>query len=195
MTYSCIMLDPPWAERGGGGRGADKHYDVIEDRGGILRVIHVSDRWRPADNCHVWCWTTMMSLLDGLWLLDALGARYVTHAVWCKVAANQTLLGSAEPTPLLGIGQYLRGAHEILLLGVIGDGYAVRTEARNIPSWFVAPAPRDDDGQRIHSRKPQRAYEIIETRSRGPRLEMFARTARPGWDAWGNEAPTTTEEP
>ena len=24
-----------------------------------------------------------------------------------------------------------------------------------------------------------------------PRLEMFARKTRPGWDVWGNEAPTT----
>ena len=29
--------------------------------------------------------------------------------------------------------------------------------------------------------------ETIEDRWAGPYLELFARTARPGWDAWGNE--------
>ena len=32
-----------------------------------------------------------------------------------------------------------------------------------------------------------RAYEIIEAVSPGPRLELFARAPRPGWDVWGNE--------
>jgi len=32
-------------------------------------------------------------------------------------------------------------------------------------------------------------YEIIETLyPYGKRLEMFARTRRPGWDVWGNQA-------
>lgn len=192
MTYACIMLDPPWAENGGGGRGADKHYDVMR-KADILRTVHLSDRFRPAINCHVWMWTTMTSLVDGLWLLEALGARYVTHAVWCKTTYNVELI-KRDPTPAIGLGQYLRGAHELLLLGVIGDGYAVRTDARNIPSWFLADAPRGEDGQRIHSRKPERSYEIIETRSQGPRLEMFARVARPGWDAWGNQAPAQGDQ-
>ena len=129
----------------------------------------------------------MSSLLDAVWLMDALGFRYVTHAVWVKVAATRTLDGSLAPA--IGIGQYLRGAHELLLLGVRGKGFAVRTEAMNIPSWFAAPVPRDDDGKRIHSRKPPESYALIEARSKGPRLEMFARVARPGWDLFGNQAP------
>lgn len=187
-AYACIAADPPWAERGGGGRGADEHYPVL-DRADILRVMVTAPCWRPADDAHLWCWTTMSSLLDAIWLVDALGFRYVTHAVWVKTSATRDMFG--ELSPQIGIGQYLRGAHELLLLAVRGDGFAVRTEALNIPSWFAAPPPRDPDGQRIHSRKPPRSYEVIEARSRGPRLEMFARVARPGWDAWGNEAPAT----
>jgi N6-adenosine-specific RNA methylase IME4 len=181
-------MDPPWAERGGGGRGADDHYPVME-RADILRTIVTAPCWRPATDAHLWCWTTMSSLVDGLWLVDALGFRYVTHAAWFKSSVTRELFEAEEPTPQIGIGQYLRGAHELLLLAVRGDGFAVRTEARNIPSAFAAPPPRDSEGVRIHSRKPTRSYEIIEARSHGPRLEMFARIARPGWVAWGNEAP------
>jgi N6-adenosine-specific RNA methylase IME4 len=40
-----------------------------------------------------------------------------------------------------------------------------------------------------HSEKPVIFYEIIEEMyDHGPRLELFARRTRAGWDAWGNEA-------
>jgi N6-adenosine-specific RNA methylase IME4 len=35
---------------------------------------------------------------------------------------------------------------------------------------------------------------VIEQVSPGPRMEIFARTARPDWDAWGNEAPAAQLE-
>jgi N6-adenosine-specific RNA methylase IME4 len=38
-----------------------------------------------------------------------------------------------------------------------------------------------------HSKKPDAMYELIEDRSMGPYLEMFARNTRPGWDSWGDE--------
>ena len=42
--------------------------------------------------------------------------------------------------------------------------------------------------KREHSRKPDELYPIIEDCSPGPRLELFARYPRDGWDVWGNEA-------
>jgi len=90
----------------------------------------------------------------------------VTNACWVK---NK-----------YGLGQYLRGQHELLLVGVKGSGVAVRTEKKNLPSVFHADRLR-------HSQKPEESYQLIESRSVGPRLEMFARLARPGWDHWGNE--------
>jgi N6-adenosine-specific RNA methylase IME4 len=35
--------------------------------------------------------------------------------------------------------------------------------------------------------------EMIEAVSYGPRVELFARQAFPGWDCWGNEAPGAKE--
>jgi N6-adenosine-specific RNA methylase IME4 len=42
--------------------------------------------------------------------------------------------------------------------------------------------------RRQHSSKPDETYEALE-RLFGPvrRLELIARTHRPGWEAWGNE--------
>jgi N6-adenosine-specific RNA methylase IME4 len=42
--------------------------------------------------------------------------------------------------------------------------------------------------KREHSRKPDEQYELIESCSPGPRLELFARGRRPKWASWGNQA-------
>jgi len=42
--------------------------------------------------------------------------------------------------------------------------------------------------RREHSRKPDEVHELIERMyPELPKLELFARKARPGWDVWGNE--------
>ena len=166
MRYSCILIDPPWAERGGGKikRGADRHYPLIPTKE-MPRVIYGSGVFVPADDCHLWLWSTNTFLPDALWLMEALGFRYITNAIWAK---NR-----------MGLGQYLRGQHELLLLGVRGSGPKVRTERRDLPSLIQAP-------RRKHSEKPEESYALIEARSNGPRLEMFARREREGWDCWGD---------
>ena len=42
--------------------------------------------------------------------------------------------------------------------------------------------------KREHSRKPDELYDIIEACSPGPRLELFSRGRRKGWQSWGNQA-------
>ena len=42
--------------------------------------------------------------------------------------------------------------------------------------------------KREHSRKPDEQYDVIESCSPGPYLELFARYPRSGWTVWGNEA-------
>jgi len=67
-------------------------------------------------------------------------------------------------------------------------------EALGIKGHVPAPAPGEQFESVIvapvgaHSEKPSRFAEIIETMFPTlPRVEMFARTSRPGWDVWGNE--------
>ena len=47
-------------------------------------------------------------------------------------------------------------------------------------SWFAWPRKR-------HSAKPEAFYDIVESMSPGPYLDVFARRLRMGWDCWGNE--------
>ena len=166
MEYKCILMDPPWMERGGGKikRGADRHYPLLHAKE-MPRVIYQSGFWSPAADCHLWMWTTNNYLPDAMWLIKALGFRYITNAVWVKERA--------------GLGQYLRGQHELLLFAVRGSGPKARTDRKDLRS--VIHAPRTE-----HSKKPEQSYQLIESRSMAPRLEMFAREERTGWDNFGN---------
>jgi len=187
-TFRCIAMDPPWNETGGGKikRGADRHYPTMS-KGAILRAILESrfdeNGFRPdPTGCHLWTWATMMSLARAMWLIEQLGFQYVTHAVWVKGSergVHYVPTQNARPVFSLdgfGLGQYLRGQHELLILARIGETIR-RGQGQSV---IVAPRGR-------HSEKPSAAYEMIETVSNGPRPETFARAKRDGWAVWGNE--------
>lgn len=175
MRYRTILLDPPWRERGAGRvkRGADRHYPLMGHQR-IRDTVLGASVWTPGRNCHLYLWVTNNFLPKGLWLMEELGFRYVTNVAWHKEGA-------------FGIGQYFRGKHELMLFGVRGDGYAVRSRRRDLPSSISAPRVVGADGKVWHSAKPDAFRKLIEARSYAPRLEMFAREETPGWDAWGNE--------
>lgn len=172
-AFSTIVMDPPWPETGGGGRGAQHHYGVLpwDD---VPQVITTAPVWRPADDAHLYLWVTRTSLPHALHLMPTLGFRYVGWIVWAKSTS--------------GLGQYFRGKSELMLFGVRGQGYKVRTDRRDLSDlqwlddWIVTSS-----GRLAHSEKPRAAYDLIEARSHGPYLEMFARDSRPGWTVWGNE--------
>ena len=156
-------------ERGGGviKRGADRHYALM-DASAIADLLRADVMPQVADDAHLWLWVTNNYLRDGLGVMKALGFRYVTNLVWVK--------------DRFGLGQYLRGQHEICLLGV--RGASMLPEVRDVPS--VVTCARGP-----HSMKPQAAFDAIARVSPGPRLEVFARGRRPGWDAWGDQVEET----
>ncbi len=183
-NFACLLADPPWMERGSGKvkRGADRHYPLVPTPK-LPRVIRSSGLFLPTPNAHLWLWVTDNFLEDGLFVMRALGFRYVRTMCWVKAADEAELeAGDAQ----VGLGQYLRGQHELCLFGVHGSGTdaSVRTEHRDVPSVVYGRRGR-------HSAKPDSSYEAIERVSRGPRVEFFARSLRPGWKSWGNDAAVT----
>lgn len=167
QVYSVILADPPWrfeprSRETGMDRAADNHYAT-------MLTEHISALTPPAaKNCALFLWGTAPMLPDAIQVLKAWRFEYKTFAVWIK--------------PTRGTGYWLGNAHEPLLIGTRGDVPAP-AEGTQPLSWFAAP--RGD-----HSEKPDPIYEMIEAMfPNQPKLEMFARKARPGWDSWGNEAP------
>ena len=120
---------------------------------------------KAGKNCHLYLWITNRSLPKGFALMEAWGFRYVVCLTWCK------------PSP--GMGNYFRGGTEHVLFGVKGSLPLLR---KDVGTWFAA-----DRGKK-HSAKPAAFFELVESCSPGPWLEMFARGGRPGWAVWGAEA-------
>jgi len=170
MSYACIVADPPWNERGGGKikRGADRHYPLLTTPE-IIKTILRCPFWLPAESSHLWLWVTNNHLLDGLHVMKALGYTYLTNMCWIK--------------PSFGLGRYLRGQHELCLMGRRGRPMAPLETAKLVPSIVQAP-------KREHSQKPDEAFASIRRVSPGPRVELFARVPRSGWDVWGMHAET-----
>jgi N6-adenosine-specific RNA methylase IME4 len=168
--YKTILADPPWYQRGGGKvkRGADKHYPILKESQ-IKEIMSQQLDGVLDTDVHLYLWVANNHLPEALRIVEHLGFRYITNLVWAKSK--------------FGLGRYFRGQHEICLFATRGRGFGVRTEINNVSSLIgkglIAPGR--------HSQKPYEMYELIENRSEGPYLELFARNTRPGWDSWGIE--------
>jgi N6-adenosine-specific RNA methylase IME4 len=79
-----------------------------------------------------------------------------------------------------GMGQSTRSNAEVCLLGLRGNLDRV---SAGVHSVVMAPAP-------VHSAKPPEVHRrIVKLLGERRRIELFARTRFPGYDAWGNEVP------
>jgi len=167
VKYKTILADPPWKQpmtgkrtRKKGGVAKFLPYPTMSiDDICNLNVNDIADI-----GCHLWLWTTNAFIDAGFDVMRAWGFKYLAPITWRK------------PT---GIGNWFVHLTQTMLFGYkdkcIFDG------ARYLPTIFDAPTTR------IHSKKPEKSYEIIELVSSAPRIELFAREKRDGWDAWGNE--------
>ena len=173
-TYHTILMDPPWNfktySKKGQGRSAEKHYPCSA----LERIISTPP---PAeDNCALFMWVTDPFLEKGLAVLRSWGFTYKTVAfTWVKIIKNPSIL--AKDSYPMGMGYWTRSNPEMCLLGTKGKPKRLSASVRQL---IVAP-------RREHSRKPDEIYERIEYLVGGPYLEMYSRTDRTGWDAFGNQ--------
>lgn len=159
--FGAIVADPPWQYDNKSTRNAAaKHYPTMT----VEELCDLSVEAHAAPQSHLYLWTTNQFLRVAFEVMEAWGFEYKAHLVWVK--------------PQMGMGNYFRISHEHVLFGVRGG---LRTNARNLMSWFEAP-------RQEHSRKPDTFLDTVETASPGPYLELFSRRKRLGWQAWGNEA-------
>jgi N6-adenosine-specific RNA methylase IME4 len=109
----------------------------------------------------------------------AWGARYSGRAfVWIKIKAKATTpMIDCENDLHIGMGFTTRKNAEDCLLFRTGMPQRL---ARDVHEVIVSPV-------REHSRKPDEAFIRIERFCPGPRVELFAREAREGWDTWGDQ--------
>lgn len=172
MSYRCIVADPPWSPSLGGNWGArvdkarpQKFYKTmcLED----IKALDVPS----AEQAHLYLWAISAHVDWGFEVARAWGFEPITTLTWCK--------------PGLGVGRF-RCNTEHVIVARKGSrhgnpfGQGGRHSQATDGTWFDWPKGR-------HSEKPEQFFDLVERLSPGPRLEMFARRKRLGWDAWGNE--------
>jgi N6-adenosine-specific RNA methylase IME4 len=163
VLYADLPLRfEPWSRETGMDRAADNHYPTMTDE-----ELHAWARELPAaENCALFLWRTGAMAHIVHKIMDAAGFRYRAECVWVK---DKT-----------GTGYWFRSKHEVLMLGVRGNVPAP-APGTQFPSVIDAPVG-------LHSEKPDEFAEMIERMFPNvPKLEMFARHPRLGWDVWGNE--------
>lgn len=187
--YRTIVVDPPWPQKGGGtlrgregwhdAQGASlpmKYATMTVDQIAALPVRALAD----PSGCHLYLWTTSRFLRDAFDVLDAWGFRYSTTLTWAKAPMGGGLGGA------YGIST------EFIVYGRRG-ALAERERVRG--TWFQWKRPYDERGKPMHSAKPPEFYAMAERVNHAPRLELFARRARLGWDVWGDQAPDAVRLP
>lgn len=185
LHYGTIYADPPWPEHGGGKvkRGADRHYGLMKVKD--ICALGSAVQNLAADNSHLYLWVTNNYLPAGLEVMKAWGFDYVTNLCWGKVRLEYDNGFGTTTVIQQGLGQYFRGAHELLLFGKRGQ-----PPYRTLPNGKRAQHPSLVLHERTeHSAKPETFRDIITKVSHGPYLELFARERVPGWASWGNELP------
>lgn len=159
--FGCIYADPPWLYDNQGTRAATgNHYGGMT----IDELCAMPVGQLAAENAHLHLWTTNAFLFECPRIFDAWGFEFRSSFVWCK--------------PEMGIGNYWRNSHEILLSAIRGDAKKFRD--KSLMSWLECSRGR-------HSAKPEQVRHMIEKASTGPFLELFARSPADGWTVWGNQ--------
>ncbi|MCB1737226.1 MAG: S-adenosylmethionine-binding protein [Gammaproteobacteria bacterium] len=175
QRFGTILADPPWQFTNRTGKMAPEHKRLnryatmtLED----IKNLPVGDL---ADTpSHLYLWVPNALLPEGLEVLNAWGFSYKSNIVWHKVRKD----GGPDGR---GVGFYFRNTTELLLFGVRGKNARTLDPGRSQVNIMRTQ-------KREHSRKPDEQYELIESCSRGPYFEMFARGSRENWTTWGNQA-------
>jgi len=165
--YRTLVIDPPWPiakidreERPRQASVLDYPTMSVEEIAGLP----VRDLVDP-DGAHVYLWVTHKTLPAGLELLERWGCRYECQLTWVK------------PTGITPYSWMYNTEHVLFARA----GGRLDVARKGIKLAFDAPTGG-------HSTKPDRFYDMVRAASPGPRLEMFARRARPDFDSWGDEA-------
>lgn len=175
QKFRTILADPPWQFDNRTGKMAPEHKRLLRYPTMKLQEIQELPVSMVADDtAHLYLWVPNALLESGLSVMKAWGFEYKTNIIWHKIRKD----GGSDGR---GVGFYFRNVTEMILFGVRGKGNRRTLQPGRSQVNYLASQKRE------HSRKPDEIFEIVESCSPGPYLELFARFPRDGWAAWGNE--------
>ena len=173
--FATVLADPPWQFQNRTGKMAPEHKRL--QRYPTMSLQEIKDLPVEAiveDAAHLYLWVPNALLAEGMQIMEHWGFTYKTNLIWYKIRKD----GGPDRR---GVGFYFRNVTEIILFGVRGKNARTLQPGRSQENIISSR-------KREHSRKPDEQYELIETCSSWPRIELFARGPRKGWFVWGNQA-------
>lgn len=180
LKAGLILSDFEWhfkvrSEETGMDRHAANHYVTAKDAQTPEAIV---ERQRArmaiaAEDCIHLMWVPASFSAIAHQVAELQGFKYVSQLVWIK--------------PGIGTGFWIRDRHELLFICVRGK---IPCPAMGDQFDSAIEAPKG-----AHSEKPDFAHEFAERFFPSlPKIEFNARRARPGWIAWGNEAPVASSD-
>lgn len=174
-----VYADPPWkyATRGkqsAASRLPDRHYPTMKTAD--ICAMPIGDL--AASSSWLFMWSTWPHLEQALAVMKAWGFKYSSEGfTWVKLKPTHTGELITRRSVFTLTGYTTRKNTEPCLLGRRGSPKRLRADIQEV---VFAPV-------REHSRKPDEVAERIVSYAPGPRVELFARQAQPGFVGWGNE--------
>lgn len=163
--YKTVVIDPPWPVTKTRIRYAEDDkldYETMEVR--HIRYFPINDFAAPRSYCFLW--TTNGFLEEAFDILRFWKYRYHCTLVWDK--GN----GVCPFSPY-------RISTEFVLFGTRGDTWFKDFPQGAYETCFTYPPGG-------HSRKPDFWYQQVKDVTPEPRVDIFARIKRNGFDAWGS---------
>jgi N6-adenosine-specific RNA methylase IME4 len=180
--YRTIVADPPWPYSGEPPKAYALHGRYTKSlspqngphgRYSSMSMEDLKAMVVPVErDAHLYLWTTNAFMVEAHELATAWGFKQKTILTWVKTRRD-------DGQPSMKVGHYFRGATEHCLFCVRGS---LRLQASvGLPTAYLWP-------RLPHSVKPDAFYDLVEQASPGPYIELFARSARFGWDYWGDQS-------
>jgi N6-adenosine-specific RNA methylase IME4 len=135
-----------------------------------IKALSVADL--ADDEAHLYLWTTRRLFREG-------EAAAIARA-WGFQPVGEVIWGLRNP----GMGGFNGNGHEPVLIASRG-GLSFPKDALPVGVMFWRQHYAHG---KVHSAKPEGFLDWVEQISPAPRVELFARRARFGWDYWGDES-------
>ena len=176
VLMKTVVADPPWPGPLGDWRSKplvvqpfslQKHKRKAP--GNVYPLMTLAEIRKVAPKtalrAHLWMWA-LPQHVDWAWkMAKDWGFEPLHLLAWCK--------------PGFGTGGFQANTEYIVL--------ARKGGPQNNAFGKMSGTHYDWPRSARHSGKPKEFFELVESVSPGPYLEMFARGRRRGWRAWGNE--------
>lgn len=176
--YKVLVVDPPWNQGKTGRRRTRPNQTTTLDyptlsKDELLRLP--IDKWANEEQSFLWLWATNSKdkktgepiLKMAFELMEQWGFTFYTTITWNK---------RTGPCPF---GPY-QIVTEHVLFGYKGKAVFNKDCLGKMQTCFTETST-------VHSAKPNSFYQQLKEYFEGPRLDVFSRQVRNGYDGWGNQ--------